>query len=134
MYIHVICIDKQLIINSCLPHAGECYIHIHVSQLEYFPVNNQVFPKKVSTNIVLLLAIIFVMAHINKEALNLLNFLNGIIHLPFFELNIIIVRDIKFWTWSWSANSIEPGQTAQMYRLAWLYNGSNGLSLSVPAG
>ena len=41
-----------------------------------------------------------------------LNFLNGIIHLTFIEQSIIIFRDIKVITWSWSANSIEPSQTA----------------------
>ena len=37
------------------------------------------------------------------RTLNLLNFLKGIIHL-FLELSIIIFRDIKMRTWSWSAN------------------------------
>ena len=37
--------------------------------------------------------------------------------------SIIIFRDIKLKTWSWSANSIEPGQTAKICRLAWLYTG-----------
>ena len=55
--------------------------------------------------------------------LNLLNFLNGIIQLPFLDLSIIIFRDIKMITWSWSANSIQPGQTEWMCRLAWLYTG-----------
>ena len=32
------------------------------------------------------------------------NFLNGIIHLPFLALSIIIFRDIKMKTWSWSAS------------------------------
>ena len=41
-------------------------------------------------------------------------------HLPFLELSIIIFRDIKMPTWS-LANSIKPGQTAWMCRLAWLY-------------
>jgi hypothetical protein len=31
-------------------------------------------------------------------------------------------------------NSIKPGQTAQMCRLAWLYIGGKGLKLLVPAG
>ena len=35
---------------------------------------------------------------------------------------------------SWSANSIEPGQTARMSRLARLYTGGKGQSLSVSAG
>ena len=44
------------------------------------------------------------------------NFLNGIIHLKVscMHLSIIIFRDIKMKTWSWSANSIEPGQIARM--------------------
>ena len=41
-------------------------------------------------------------------------------------LSIIIFRDIKMKTWRWSANSIEPGQTAQMCGLAWLYTGGKG--------
>ena len=32
------------------------------------------------------------------------------------------------------ANSIKPGQTAQRYRLAWLYTGGKDYSFSVPAG
>ena len=38
----------------------------------------------------------------------------------FLELSLIKLSDIKMRTLSWSANRIEPGQTAQMYRLAWL--------------
>ena len=30
---------------------------------------------------------------------------------------------------SWSANSIEPGQTTHMCRLAWLYNGGKGVTV-----
>ena len=45
---------------------------------------------------------------------NLLNFLNGMVHLPFLELYIISFRDIKIKIWSCSVNSIEPGQTSQM--------------------
>ena len=30
------------------------------------------------------------------------------------------------WTRSWSADGIESGQTARMYRLAWLYTGGKG--------
>ena len=41
--------------------------------------------------------------------LNFLNFLNEIIHLPCKELSIITFRDTKMRTWSWSANSLEPG-------------------------
>ena len=37
-------------------------------------------------------------------------------------------------TWSWSANSIEPCENAWMWRLAWLYTGGKGLSLSFPSG
>ena len=58
--------------------------------------------------------------------INLLNFLNEIIQFPFLELTIIIFRDIKMRSWSWSANSIEPGQTARMFRLAWIYTGRKG--------
>ena len=36
-------------------------------------------------------------------------------------------RNIKMKTWSWSAYSIEPGQTAQMCRLALLYTGGKSL-------
>ena len=46
-------------------------------------------------------------------------FLNGILHLQLLELSIIIFRDNKMKTLSWSANSIEPGQTAWMCRQAW---------------
>ena len=58
---------------------------------------------------------IFSMLQTYKPALltlTLLNFLNGIIQLPFLELSIIIFKDIKMRTWSWPANSTEPGQTA----------------------
>ena len=55
---------------------------------------------------------------------NLLNFLNGIIHLTFLELSIVIFRDINMRTCSWSSNSIEPGQTALMCMLAWFYTDS----------
>ena len=41
-------------------------------------------------------------------------------------LSIIIFRDITMKTWRWSVNSIEPGQTARMCRLAWLYIGDKG--------
>ena len=56
------------------------------------------------------------------KSLKLLNFINGIINLPYLELFIIIFRDIKIRTWGMSGNSTEPDQTAQMCRLAWLYN------------
>ena len=62
------------------------------------------------------------------------NLLNGIIHLTFLALSIISFRDIKMRSLSWSANSTEPGQTAQMFSLAWLYTGGKDLSLSVLAG
>ena len=52
----------------------------------------------------------------------LLNFLNGLVHLPFLDLSIINFRDIKLKNWCWSPNSIELGKTAWMCRLAWLYN------------
>ena len=45
------------------------------------------------------------------------NFMNG---KSILYLSIIIFWDIKIKTESWSANSIEPGQTAW---LAWLYTG-----------
>ena len=41
-------------------------------------------------------------------------------------------RDIKMKTWSWSANSLEPDQTAQKCRLAWLYTGGKAFWLSNP--
>ena len=65
----------------------------------------------------------------NSLTLNRLNFINGIIHRPFLEMSITIFRGIKMRTWSWSANSIEPDQTAQnlMCRLAWLYTGGKDL-------
>ena len=43
--------------------------------------------------------------------LNLLNFLNGLFHLPVLELSITVFGYIKMRIWSWSANSIELGQT-----------------------
>ena len=52
--------------------------------------------------------------------LSLPNFLNGL----FWNcMAIIILRDIKITTWS--ANTIEPGKTTQVYRLAMLYTGGN---------
>ena len=54
------------------------------------------------------------------------NFLNGIIHLPLFGTVHYRLRDIKMKTLSWPANSIEPGQTARMCRLVWLYTGGKG--------
>ena len=49
-------------------------------------------------------------------------------------LSIFILKISRWKLKSWSANSIQPGQTAQMWRLAWLYTGGKDLSLSVPAG
>ena len=46
--------------------------------------------------------------------LNLPNFLNGRIHFHSLELSITILSNIKIKTWSWSANSTEPCQTAWM--------------------
>ena len=62
------------------------------------------------------------------------NLLNGIIHLLFSEFSIIIFRDVKMKISSWSTNSIEPGQTARMCRLSWIYTGGKGYSRSVLAG
>ena len=45
----------------------------------------------------------------------------------------IIFRDIKLRNWSWSANSIEPDQIAEMCRLDRLYTGGETNCL-VPAG
>ena len=56
--------------------------------------------------------------------LNLPNFLNEIIHLPFLALSIIILRISSWELESWWAKSIEPGQNARMCWLAWLYTGS----------
>ena len=47
----------------------------------------------------------------------MLNYLNGIIHLPFSALSFIILMDIMMKTYSWSANSIELGQTARWQKL-----------------
>ena len=43
------------------------------------------------------------------------------------ELSIINFGEIKIRIWSWSANSVEPGQIARMCRLALLYTGGKGL-------
>ena len=70
----------------------------------------------------------------NFLTLSMLNFLNGIIHLPFLALSIIILRDIKMRTWSLSANSIEHGQTAE-WCAGWPGSAiGKDLSLSVPEG
>ena len=55
---------------------------------------------------------------IDNLTLKLLIFWKGIICLPFLELSIIIFRDISIRTWSWSANSIDPGQAG--LALYWL--------------
>ena len=57
---------------------------------------------------------IYILTFLSITSLSAAFFSNGIIHLPFLELSIIILSDIKVRIWSWSANSIEPGQTAQM--------------------
>ena len=59
---------------------------------------------------------------------NLLNFSNGIIHLPFWNCLLSFLRYIKLTTWSLKANSIEPGQAAWMYRLAWFYTGDKDMT------
>ena len=61
--------------------------------------------------------------------LNLINFLNVMIHLPFLELSIIIFRNIKMGMGKCSASIKEPSQTARMCKLAWLYIGGKGLSI-----
>jgi hypothetical protein len=49
----------------------------------------------------------------------------------FLEQYFINFGDVEMKILNWLANSIEPGQTARMYRLAWLYTG--GSLNSVPA-
>ena len=80
-------------------------------------------PQTLQTHLFLETQFITVTAYQNTDVslstLNLLYFLNGIIHLQFFDLSIISFRHIKMRTWNWSANSIEPGQTARMrFRVA----------------
>ena len=53
-----------------------------------------------------------------------LNFLNGIIHLRNCPLSFSWISRRKLQ--SWSANIIEPGQTAQKCRLAWFNIGGKG--------
>ena len=48
-----------------------------------------------------------------------LNVVNGIIHLLYLELFIIVFRDSRIQV----GQSIESGQIARMYRQAWLYTG-----------
>jgi hypothetical protein len=63
----------------------------------------------------------------------MMNILDGLVPLPFLGLFISNFRDINLNIQSLSANSIEPGQTAQICMLAWFYTGDKGLMLSVPA-
>ena len=60
----------------------------------------------------------------NNLTLTMPNFINGKNPPSIFGTTCITFRDMK--TQSWSANSIEPGQTARMCRLAWLYTGGKG--------
>ena len=53
--------------------------------------------------------------------LNLQSFLKGIVHFPILALSIIFI-EIS----SWSANSINPGQTIRTCRLALVYTGGKG--------
>jgi hypothetical protein len=53
----------------------------------------------------------------------MLNFLKGVVQLPFLEQSIISIGDIEVRIYE------EPDQTVWMCRLAWLYTGT-----SVPAG
>ena len=53
-----------------------------------------------------------------------LNFLNRIVYLPFLDPSIINFEDI---------NGMEPGLTAWVCRLAFIYTGSKGSSQSVQA-
>ena len=93
-------------------------------------------PTKLSLYIIILCNYIYPYNYAQNKPLNpyLLNFLNGLVHLQFLEQSIISYGDIKLKIRCWSANSIEPGQTAQMCRLAWLYTGGIGIVLSVPTG
>jgi hypothetical protein len=63
----------------------------------------------------------------------MLNISNGLVSLPFLGLSIINFRGMNLNIYILSANRIEPGQTAWVCRLAWLYTGGKGLTLSVPA-
>jgi hypothetical protein len=54
---------------------------------------------------------------------------SGHIQFPLLELSIINFEHINIKIWILSANCIEPGQTARIYRLAWLYTGGKGWSL-----
>ena len=73
-------------------------------------------------------------SNVTGVTLKLMNFLNVLTTLPFLELSIIILGIFRSELLSWSANSIEPGQTVQMFWLAWLYTSGKGWSLTVPAG
>ena len=57
--------------------------------------------------------------------LNLLNFLNGIINLPFLELSIIILGISRLKVED-GQPTVESGQTVLMCRLAWLYTDGTG--------
>ena len=62
--------------------------------------------------------------------LYLLNFSNGIIHVPFLKLSIIIFKDIKVRTSSWPASNIS---LVRLYRSAgWLYTVGKDLLLLPP--
>ena len=54
--------------------------------------------------------------------LNLLNFLNGLIHLPFLELSIIIFREIKIAWISSTVRSDCKGVQAGLVLYCWLTN------------
>jgi hypothetical protein len=50
--------------------------------------------------------------------LKLLNILIEIVCLPFLELFVVNFRNIKLRIWNWSAESLDLGYTAEMFRLA----------------
>ena len=47
-----------------------------------------------------------------------------------FEQSIVNFRDKKIKILIWAANSIEPGQTARICRLAWLKTGAKAIYYS----
>ena len=47
-----------------------------------------------------------------------------------FEQSIVNGRDVKIKIWIGATNSIEPGQTAQVCRLAWLKSGAKALRVN----
>ena len=53
-------------------------------------------------------------------------YLNNLI----FEQSFVNFMDIKIQIWIGAANSIDPGQTARVCRLAWLKTGANALYYS----